>query len=163
MESIEFVYLKNLIKTGKARVSISQFFVRKSFSLWLIYKNNQPLLWLYSFFWFFTSEWFCIPFSIFLAWRLHTWWIIIIGISFSWIIDEIIKFITYYFLPESLLRNENLFNYFWELNLGHPTISIQSTKEAQYDYYPKGKMPVIMIIPPKPWQTVVEEFEKDLK
>ena len=157
MESIEFVYLKNLIKTGKATLSISQFFVRKSFALFLIYKNNQILIWIYSVFAFLTSEWFCIPFSIFLAWILHAWWVVIIGIAFPWIIDSIIKFLIYYFLPETILRDESLLNYFWEQNLGHPTISIQSTKKAHYDYYPKGKMSVVMVIPPHPWQTVVKE------
>jgi hypothetical protein len=160
MESIEFAYLKNLIKNGKARISISQFFVQKSLSLWVIYKDNQTLLLIYTFFWFVTSEWFWIPFSIFLAWIFHTWWIIIIGIAFCWIIDFIIKILIYYFLPDSIMRDENLLNYFWEQKLGHPTISIQSTKQSRYSL-PSYRVPAIMIIPPHPWQEVVNEFEKE--
>ena len=160
MESIEFIYLKNLIKSGKATLSISQYFVRKSLFLWLNYKNNMILLLLHTFF-NFIQGWFGILFFIFLAWILRTWWLIILGIFLSWMIDLVMKFITYYFLPESILRDENLLNYFWEQNLGHPTISIQSTKKAQYDYYPKGKMSVVMVIPPHPWQEVVKEFEKE--
>lgn len=158
MESIEFVYLKNLIKTGKAKISISQYFVRKALSFWLNYKNNLILLWVYIFF-NFIQGWLGILFFILLAWILHTWWLVILWIVFSFLIDFVMKLITYYFLPDSILRDENLLNYLWELKLGHPTISIQSTKEAQSDYYPKRKMPVIMIIPPNPWQKVVDEFK----
>ena len=158
--SDEFSYLNYLIKSGKATLNISQFFVRKSFALFLIYKNNQILIWIYSFFAFLTSEWFCVPYSILLAWRFHTWWIIIIGVAFSWIIDVIIQILIYYFLPETILRDENLLNYFWQQNLGYPTISIQSTKQSRYSL-PSYRVPAIMIIPPHPWQEVVNEFEKE--
>jgi hypothetical protein len=157
--SKEFIYLASLIKTGKARFSVSQFFVRNSLVLWLTYRDNQILIWAYGLVNIFTSEWFCVPFSIFLAWRLHIWWLIVVGIAFSWMTDWIIKFMTYYFLPESLLQDEKLLDFLWMSNPPH--ISIQSTKEAQNENYPKGKMPIIMIIPPQPWQSVVEEFEKE--
>ncbi len=149
MESEEFKYLKDSVETRKARIVINRFFMRKALSLWFIYKNNQKLLWLYSLLWFLTSEWFCVPFSIFLAWKFKAWWLVIIGIAFSWVADEVIKFITYYFLPESLIKDENLFDYFWKQN--SPYISIQSIKE-EWDGDLKKKMPVIMVIPPASWR-----------
>ncbi len=157
-KSKEFIYLANLISIGKVRLNLSNFFVRRSLSLWLIYKDNQTMLWIYSFFWFFTSEWFWVPFSIFLAWKFNTWWLIIVGIAFSWIVDEIMKFITYYFLPDSILRDESLLNYFWEQRPPH--ISILSTKE-KWDDSLKRKRPIIIIIPPRSWQTIVDEFKKE--
>ena len=200
MESNEFIFLKQLINDGKAKFSFNKFFVRKTLSLFLIYKNNQTLLWAYNFFVFLASEWFCISLSIFLAWRFHTWWFIIIGISFSWIIDSIVKGMTIHFLPQSLLRDENLLNYLWEQNPFH--ISIVSTKmitqkeniermmqalskspeyidspggkrytmtqkigeekskDTQKAKYLKEKIVSIIIVPPHPWQEVVNEFRE---
>jgi hypothetical protein len=120
-----------------------------------------------------------------LAWRLHEWWIIVVGIAFSWIVDEIIKAIIIAFLPDSFLRDENLLNYLWGLNPFHITISStkmitrreewdKTTKNYKSDYklgendglensqeakFFGEKVSAIFIYPPRPWQTVVEEFE----
>jgi hypothetical protein len=62
----EFLHLTKLIESGQAKFEFNKFFLRQSFSLWLIYRDNQPLIWTYTVLHLVATEWFSIPVSIFL-------------------------------------------------------------------------------------------------
>jgi len=156
MPTKEFLYLTSLIESGQARFEFNKFFLRQSFSFWLIYRDNQTLIWIYTVLHFVATEWFSIPFSIILAWWFHAWWIVILGISFSWGIDGLIKSITPDILRRNLVRDENFLNHLWARTPFHMII-VSTQKKKPSIIFPEEGVP-ITITPPHPWQTVVSEF-----
>jgi hypothetical protein len=87
----------------------------------------------------------------------HAWWIVILGIAFSWTIDGIIKRITPDILRWNLVRDENFLNYLWGRTPFHMII-ISTQKQKPSITSPEEREP-ITIVPPNLWQTVVSEFE----
>lgn len=155
MHTEAFSYLTKLIESGQARFEFNKFFLRQSFSLWLIYRNNQPLIWTYTVLHVVATEWFSIPLSIVLAWWFHAWWIVILGVSFSWTVDGIIKSVTPDILRWNLMRDENFLNHLWAQSPFH--MIIVSTQKKKPSILSAEGEP-ITIVPPHPWQSIVSEF-----
>jgi len=151
--SEDFLYLTTLIESGRARFEFNKFLLRNSFSHWLIYKGNQTVIWSYTAIHLVATEWVSIPVSIILAVLFHAWWIVIIGIVFSWTIDGIIKSLTPYILRLTLVRDEAFLNYLWGQTPFH--IIIVSTQETKPSIIAESP---ITISPPHSWRVVVSEF-----
>ena len=162
--SKDFNRLKQLIESGKAKFDFNRFFLRNTFSSWLIYRGNETVTWIYSFFHIVSTEWFSIPFSIILAWWFHAWWMVILGVAFSWTFDSFIKMITPDLLRRELLRDENFLNHLWGERPFR--VMILSTKMKPLIYNPEEGSPVeigdpqpITILPHlQPWQSAVNEI-----
>lgn len=154
--SNEFLYLRELVESGEVKFGFNKFFLRQSFSLWLIYLDRQPFILAYTALHLMATEWISIPLSIVLAWWFHIWWILILGVAFSWTVDGIIKNIAPDILRQTLIRDEKFLDHLWARKPFHMMI-ISTNKMKKPALAGLEKAP-ITIVPPRPWQSIVSEF-----
>jgi hypothetical protein len=154
----EFLRLTKLIERGQAKFEFNKFFLRPSFSLWIIYSDNQPLIWAYTVLHLVATEWVSIPASIVIAFLFHAWWVVILGVAFSWTIDGLIKRITPNILRRTLMRDENFLNHLWARTPFHMII-VSTQKMKPSIISPENGAP-ITVVPPHPWQEFTPAFEQ---
>lgn len=127
--SNEFLQLQNLIKNGKIELKLKKS-LKDTFGIWIywISETKKPkVLWktFFVLYWLFSSEWFWLPFSIFLAIKIN--WLYLLCILIPFLITKLLRPIGQGFIICDAQNDENLFDDLWANQL----IGIMSTAKHE--------------------------------
>lgn len=146
----EFTFLQELLKRKIFKILLKKT-LKDEFGVWLHWScktrpsflNGFGITWYI--YWIFSSEWFWIPFAIFMGYKFT--WLYLLLILVSPLITRLLRPVGHGFLIYDAQVNEELFDDLWNNNL----VGIASTE--MYTSPGSGKAtPKIIIMPPQAWK-----------